>query len=59
VEVAGALGGAQGHALLTAAQDAFVNGLRAAAGVGAAVLLATAVGVWFLLGSRRRPAPGR
>ncbi|MCX5436119.1 MULTISPECIES: MFS transporter [unclassified Streptomyces] len=35
--------------LISAAQDAFVDGLRAAAGVGAAVLLATAVAAWFLL----------
>ncbi|GHE81189.1 MFS transporter [Streptomyces longispororuber] len=35
--------------LVSAAQDAFVDGLRVAAGVGAAVLLATAVAAWFLL----------
>ncbi|MEU6081266.1 MFS transporter [Streptomyces sp. NPDC047108] len=35
--------------LLSAAQEAFVDGLRIACGVGAAVLLATAVGAWFLL----------
>ncbi|MFH8795257.1 MFS transporter [Streptomyces sp. NPDC017941] len=35
--------------LLAAAQDAFVDGLRLAAGVGAAVLLATAAAAWFLL----------
>ncbi|MFD9035601.1 MFS transporter [Streptomyces sp. NPDC059567] len=36
-------------ALVSAAQVAFVDGLRIAAGVGAAVLLATAVAAWFLL----------
>ncbi|MEU8586200.1 MFS transporter [Streptomyces sp. NPDC048664] len=35
--------------LLTAARDAFVEGLRLATGAGAAVLLATAVAAWFLL----------
>ncbi|MFI8931957.1 MFS transporter [Streptomyces sp. NPDC053474] len=35
--------------LVSAAQEAFVDGLRVAAGVGAAVLLATAVAAWFLL----------
>ncbi|MFF2851351.1 MFS transporter [Streptomyces sp. NPDC058001] len=35
--------------LLFAAQDAFVNGMRIAAGAGAVVLLATAVAAWFLL----------
>ncbi|MFJ2896901.1 MFS transporter [Streptomyces sp. NPDC087218] len=39
----------QGQELLAAAQEAFVDGLRLAAGVGAAVLLATAVAAWFLL----------
>ncbi|MEV6012884.1 MFS transporter [Streptomyces sp. NPDC051976] len=40
---------AQGEQLLKNAQDSFVNGIDVAAGVGAAVLLATAVGAWFLL----------
>ncbi|WP_413101542.1 MFS transporter [Streptomyces sp. Inha503] len=35
--------------LLASAQEAFVDGLRIACGVGAVVLLATAVGAWFLL----------
>ncbi len=35
--------------LLASAQDSFVAGLRIACGVGAVVLLATAVGAWFLL----------
>ena len=34
---------------MTAAQEAFVDGLRIAAGVGAAVLLAASVAAWFLL----------
>ncbi|MFD9906859.1 MFS transporter [Streptomyces sp. NPDC059063] len=39
--------------LVSAAQEAFVDGLRVAAGVGAAVLLATAVAAWFLLKGQR------
>ncbi|WP_254886111.1 MFS transporter [Streptomyces sp. NA02950] len=35
--------------LLASAQESFVDGLRIACGVGAVVLLATAVGAWFLL----------
>ncbi|MEU6876786.1 MFS transporter [Streptomyces sp. NPDC046712] len=35
--------------LVASAQDAFVDGLNIAAGVGAAVLLATAAAAWFLL----------
>ncbi|MDJ0381692.1 MFS transporter [Streptomyces sp. G-G2] len=35
--------------MVGAAQEAFVDGLRLAAGVGAAVLLATAAAAWFLL----------
>ncbi|MER6995855.1 MFS transporter [Streptomyces sp. NPDC000410] len=49
VEAASALPRQQGAALVGAAQEAFVDGLRLAAGVGAAVLLATAVAAWFLL----------
>ncbi|MFI6939925.1 MFS transporter [Streptomyces sp. NPDC050418] len=48
-ESAGSLPAEQGAALLTTAQDAFVDGLRMAAGVGSAVLLAAAVAAWFLL----------
>ncbi|NEB87119.1 MFS transporter, partial [Streptomyces anulatus] len=40
---------AQAGPLVSAAQEAFVDGLRSAAGVGAAVLLAAAVAAWFLL----------
>lgn len=49
VEASGALPGEQAAALVAAAQDAFTDGLRVAAGVGSAVLLATAVAAWFLL----------
>jgi DHA2 family multidrug resistance protein-like MFS transporter len=44
-----------GHVLLTAARDAFTDGLAIAAGVGSALLLASAVAVWLLL--KPRPAP--
>ncbi|MER6236969.1 MFS transporter [Streptomyces clavifer] len=49
VEAAEGLPPQQADALVWAAQEAFVNGLRVAAGVGAAVLLATAVAAWYLL----------
>lgn len=49
VEASAALPAGQAQALVTAAQEAFVDGLRLAAGVGAAVLLAAAVAAWFLL----------
>ncbi|MFV0130793.1 MFS transporter [Streptomyces sp. HMX112] len=49
VEASGVLPDATATALVSAAQDAFVDGLRIAAGAGAAVLLATAVAAWFLL----------
>ncbi|MEU0370968.1 MFS transporter [Streptomyces sp. NPDC006283] len=39
----------QAHALVGAAQEAFVDGLRQAAGAGAVVLLVTGVAAWFLL----------
>ncbi|MDX6739999.1 MFS transporter [Actinocorallia sp. A-T 12471] len=54
------LGGERGTALLTAAQDAFAAGLRGTAAVGATILLATAVAVWFLLkGQRTDGEPAR
>lgn len=43
------LGGTEAHALLTAAQHAFADGVAVAAGIGAALLLASAVAVWMLL----------
>ncbi|MFE9726157.1 MFS transporter [Streptomyces sp. NPDC005794] len=49
VETAGHLPAQQGGELVSAAQEAFVNGLRVSAAVGAVVLLATAVAAWFLL----------
>ncbi|GAA3023635.1 MFS transporter [Streptomyces glomeratus] len=42
-----------GEALLSAARETFVEGLRIATGAGAAVLLATAVAAWFLLRGQR------
>ncbi|MEF2525711.1 MULTISPECIES: MFS transporter [Streptomyces] len=49
VEAASSLDPQTAHALVTAAQDTFVEGLRLASGVSALVLLATAVAAWFLL----------
>ncbi|MCX4515814.1 MFS transporter [Streptomyces sp. NBC_01619] len=49
VEAAAVLPAHQRAELVGAAQEAFVEGLRLAMGVGAAVLLATAVAAWFLL----------
>ncbi|MBL1111123.1 MFS transporter [Streptomyces sp. 110] len=53
VEAAAGLPSETGTALLATARDAFVDGLRIAAGVGAGVLLATAVAAWFLLRRQR------
>ncbi|MBO2457657.1 MFS transporter [Actinomadura violacea] len=52
-QAAAALGGPEGHALLAAARDAFAEGLRFTAGIGAAVLLATAIAAWVLLKGQR------
>ncbi|MFG2225671.1 MFS transporter [Streptomyces sp. NPDC048644] len=49
VDAASSLPQDQAAALLKTAQDAFVDGLDVAAGVGAAVLLAASVAAWFLL----------
>ncbi|MBM7440823.1 MFS transporter [Streptomyces sp. HB132] len=49
VETAAHLPAQQADELVTAAQEAFVNGLRVSAAVGAVVLLATAFAAWFLL----------
>ncbi|MFE4591520.1 MFS transporter [Streptomyces laurentii] len=49
VEAAAGLAPDHAEALVSAAQGAFVDGLRIASGIGAAVLLATAVAAWFLL----------
>ncbi|MEU2681104.1 MFS transporter [Streptomyces sp. NPDC007107] len=53
VETAEHLPAHQGSELVVAAQEAFVNGLRVSAAVGAVVLLATAVAAWFLLRGQR------
>ncbi|MFB4297539.1 MFS transporter [Actinomadura sp. NTSP31] len=58
-QAAAALGGPEGHALLAAARDAFAAGLRCSAGIGAAVLLATAAAAWILLKDHRPDTPGR
>ncbi|GAA1579139.1 MULTISPECIES: MFS transporter [Kribbella] len=49
VEAAAQLPSAAAAELLDAAREAFAHGVSIAAGVGAAVLLATAVAAWFLL----------
>ncbi|MFI7319341.1 MFS transporter [Streptomyces venezuelae] len=53
VESSTSLPTAQADVLLASAQSAFVDGLRLAAGVGAAVLLATAAAAWFLLKNQK------
>ncbi|MCB5182179.1 MFS transporter [Streptomyces antimicrobicus] len=53
VDAARVLDPATAQTMVTAAQDAFVDGLRLAAGVGAAVLLAAAAAAWFLLRGQR------
>ncbi|MFI1184024.1 MFS transporter [Streptomyces sp. NPDC020799] len=52
-EAAAGLPHGTGDALLSSAQHAFVEGLRIASGIGAAVLLATAAVAWFLLRGQR------
>src|SRR6202022_3545087 len=49
VDASGRLPADKAHVLLTAAKDAFADGLAIAAGVGSALLLASAVAVWLLL----------
>jgi DHA2 family multidrug resistance protein-like MFS transporter len=51
-EAAGMLPADEAHGLLTAARSAFTEGLAIAAGVGSALLLASAVAVWVLLKPR-------
>nr|AAB71209.1 putative transmembrane, proton-dependent transport protein [Streptomyces cinnamoneus] len=58
VEMAADLPADTGGALLASAQDAFVDGLQIASGVGAVVLLATAVAAWFLLRGQRLEGGG-
>ncbi len=57
VEASHGLAPGQGEALLTSALEAFVDGLRIAASVGAAVLLATAVAAWFRCAASGWPTP--
>ncbi|HXL62970.1 MAG TPA: MFS transporter, partial [Mycobacterium sp.] len=61
VDASGRLRADNAHVLLTAAKDAFTDGLAIAAGVGSALLLASALAVWLLLkprptGSSDQPA---
>lgn len=53
VEAAAGMPAQQSAALLDSARQAFVDGLSLAAGVGAAVLLVTAVAAWFMLRDQR------
>ncbi|MFJ4692486.1 MFS transporter [Streptomyces sp. NPDC088766] len=53
VEAASGLPAATARELLASARGAFVDGLTNAAGVGAAVLLATAAAAWFMLRGQR------
>ncbi|MCX5338036.1 MFS transporter [Streptomyces sp. NBC_00140] len=53
VEAAAGMPAQQSAALLDSARQAFVDGLSLAAGLGAAVLLATAVAAWFMLRDQR------
>ncbi|GAA3833346.1 MFS transporter [Streptomyces phyllanthi] len=48
-QVASALPADHAHALMTAAREAFTDGLTAAAGAGATVLLAASAAAWLLL----------
>ena len=57
VDPSGRLPADNGHVLLTAAKDAFTDGLAIAAGVGSALLLVSAVAVWLLLKPRPAPPP--
>jgi DHA2 family multidrug resistance protein-like MFS transporter len=58
-QVATTLPADQARALLTAATSAFTEGLAIAAGVGSALLLASAVAVWLLVKPRPAPAVNR
>ncbi|MEU3618589.1 MFS transporter [Streptomyces sp. NPDC006872] len=53
VEAAGHMSTPAAETMLTSAREAFVNGLSVASGVGAAILLATALAAWFLLRDQR------
>ncbi|WP_020496739.1 MFS transporter [Sciscionella marina] len=53
ITVVGQLPERTGYALLGAARSAFLNGLQLAAGLGAILVLGTAVAAWFLLRRQR------
>jgi MFS transporter, DHA2 family, multidrug resistance protein len=55
VDASGRLPAGDAHVLLTAAKDAFTDGLAVAAGVGSALLLTSALAVWLLL----KPQPNQ
>jgi DHA2 family multidrug resistance protein-like MFS transporter len=59
LEAAGPLSDDNGLSLVMAAKSAFTDGLAIAAGVGSALLLASAVVVWLLLKPRPAPAVNR
>ena len=56
-QAAAALPAGPGRELLSAAQSAFTDGLAVAAGLGSALLLASAAAVWVLLGPRPAHPP--
>jgi MFS transporter, DHA2 family, multidrug resistance protein len=58
IEAAKQLPADQALAVVASAKNAFSSGLATAAGVGSAVLLASAAGIWMLLTSPTTPAPG-
>jgi MFS transporter, DHA2 family, multidrug resistance protein len=57
IEAAKQLPADQALAVLTAAKNAFSSGLAIASGIGSAVLLASAAGIWMLLRPPMTPAP--
>ncbi len=59
VETAAGLPTHTGEALLTAAREAFTDGIALAAGAGAVVLLAAAAASWVLLKGRRLESAGQ
>jgi DHA2 family multidrug resistance protein-like MFS transporter len=59
IDASGRLPADKAHVLLTAAKDAFTDGLAIAAGVGSVLLLASAVAVWLLLKPRPAPPPNQ
>jgi DHA2 family multidrug resistance protein-like MFS transporter len=57
IEAAKRLPADQALAVVTAAKNAFSSGLAIASGIGSAVLLASAAGIWILLRAPSTPAP--